>query len=242
MCNMTLASKCAFFWNESTQTLSGAVHWNNQTEGPANGTYGGSIAVVFDEILAYPVWYSGQPAVTANINFNIRKMIPFNTSARFESKIVKSEGKKRFLEAVITTADGKTKYADAKGLWIISTAAIGGSSATQPETRDMDRNFRKVNDLYVKDVVSAVETSSNVLSFPMNASVNVKSAVRPEERLPPQLEAPNGNNTLPYQHHIVEHSLVGQFAPQFNENVLKVQPPQPRTYETTHNTIVYAKL
>lgn len=31
--------------------------------------------MVFDEILAYPVWRSGVPAFTANVNINLRKMV-----------------------------------------------------------------------------------------------------------------------------------------------------------------------
>jgi acyl-coenzyme A thioesterase PaaI-like protein len=117
-----------FFWHAATQTLSGSVDWDERTEGPPKGAHGASIMMVFDEILAYPVWRSGVPAFTANVNINLRKMVPFNTAARFESRVARREGRKCFLEGAIYSADKTVKYADATGLWIVSNG-IGGSSA-----------------------------------------------------------------------------------------------------------------
>lgn len=117
-----------FFWNEELQILSGSVFWDNRTEGPAGGAYGGSIMLVFDEILAYPVWRSGTPAFTANVNLNLRKMIPFNTSAIFESKIIKRDGRKIFLEAKIMSAPGSNAGTDYNGI----INAIGISNDQKP--------------------------------------------------------------------------------------------------------------
>ena len=65
-----------FFWNASLSQLSGAVHWDEGSEGPPKGAHGASVAMVFDEILAYPIWRSGVGAFTANLNINLRKMVP----------------------------------------------------------------------------------------------------------------------------------------------------------------------
>lgn len=53
----------------------GSVHWDNRTEGPPGGSHGASIMLVFDEILAYPVWRGGEPAFTANVNLDLKKMV-----------------------------------------------------------------------------------------------------------------------------------------------------------------------
>lgn len=69
-----------FFWNERLRRLSGSVHWNKDTEGPPTGAHGASIMLVYDEILAYPVWRSGVTAFTVNMNVNLRKVIPLERS------------------------------------------------------------------------------------------------------------------------------------------------------------------
>ena len=223
-----------FFWNEKTSTLSGSAFWDNRTEGPAGGAYGGSIMLVFDEILAYPVWRSGSPAFTANVNLNLRKMVPFNTSARFESKIVKSEGRKRFVEAKILTGDGKTVYADAKGLWVTSSG-IGSSAAVHPETLQQDKLRKEWNE-YIRD--SQGDFSCNTLQYPRRASAAVQASIPGEKRLG-ELYEPQMGSVLPYQKQHFENSLSEQFFP------TKIPPPQaiqPRDIETNYGTYLYAKL
>ena len=107
-----------FFWNERLSTLSGAVYFAPDAEGPPNGAHGASIALVFDEILAYPVWRAGLAAFTANLNINLRRMVPLGSTQRFLAHIDRKEGRKIFVKGSITAADGHTTYADATGLWV----------------------------------------------------------------------------------------------------------------------------
>jgi hypothetical protein len=223
-----------FFWNEKLQILSGSAFWDNRTEGPAGGAYGGSIMLVFDEILAYPVWRSGTPAFTANVNLNLRKMLPFNTSARFESRIVKSEGRKRFLEAKILTGDGLTTYADATGLWI-SSAGIGSSSAVHPETLQQDLIRQECGESMRNN---HGEFTPNSLSYPMHASAGVVAAIGSEQRLR-ELYPPQSGSVLPYQKQKEELNLSQQFLPN------KFLPPQaisPRDIEVNYGKYLYARL
>ena len=110
-----------FFWNEREQRLAGVVHWGIDSEGPPKGAHGASIALVFDEILAYPIWRSGTGAFTANLNVNLRRMVPLMSTLRFDAKVASKNGRKINMEGTITSpTDAKTVYADCKGLWIES--------------------------------------------------------------------------------------------------------------------------
>lgn len=226
-----------FFWNETTQTLSGSAFWDNRTEGPAGGAYGGSIMLVFDEILAYPVWRSGTPAFTANVNLNLRKMLPFNTSARFESRIVKVENRKRFLEAKIMTGDGKTLYADAKGLWIAS-AGIGSSAAVHPETLQQDALRKQYDNSNRND---HGDFQSNVLQYPMHHSAAVKASVGSEGRLG-ELYEPQSGSVLPYQKQIPEQNLVQTFFSGASQLPVPPQAINPRDIEVNSGRFLVAKL
>lgn len=225
-----------FFWNEATQTLSGSAFWDNRTEGPSGGAYGGSIMLVFDEILAYPVWRSGTPAFTANVNLNLRKMLPFNTSARFESKIIKVDGRKVSVEAKILSGDGVTLYADAKGLWI-SSNGIGSSGAIHPETMQQD-GLRKVaaeeNRGKYGDFVS-----SNALNYPMYPSAAVISSVSSDSRMR-ELYEPQSDAVLPYQKQVIETSLGKEFIS--TGLPLPPQAIRPRDVEVNHGRYLEARL
>jgi len=128
-----------FFWNNAERKLGGAVHWDSDAEGPPKGAHGASICLVFDEILAYPVWRSGLAAFTANLNINLKKMIPLGSTQRFEAMITKKEGRKIFVEGRIMSSNGLTTYAEAKGLWIESRylAKIGD---TRPRDEEQTNN------------------------------------------------------------------------------------------------------
>jgi acyl-coenzyme A thioesterase PaaI-like protein len=121
-----------FFWNASTQQLAGAVHWNEEAEGPPKGAHGASIALVFDEILAYPVWRSGYAAFTANLSLNLRRMVPLLSTLRFVSSITEKKGRKIFVSGKITSGDQTVTFADGTGLWIESAylANVQGVDAT----------------------------------------------------------------------------------------------------------------
>lgn len=86
----------------------------------ADTAHGASIAMAYDEVLAYPVWRTGGSSFTANLSVNFRARTPLRSTLRFEARIVKVEGRKHYLEGKITSGDQKTLYTDATGLWIKS--------------------------------------------------------------------------------------------------------------------------
>lgn len=137
---------------------------------------------LFLKVLAYPVWRTGVPAFTANVNINLRKMVPFNTAALFSARVARSEGRKRFVEGVITMADGVTKYADATGLWIVSQG-IGTSLQVWNEVIDADRQ--------------RMEKGERVLVAPFQISAATPGAKFELSQGP--IPAPAYNETLPFQ-------------------------------------------
>jgi len=109
-----------FFWNASCKTLSGPVYFGPNSEGPPGSAHGAAVSLVFDEILAYPVWRLGFTAATVNLNITLRRLIPLLSVLRFTAKFdnKKSEGRKLYLEGDISSPDGTTTYASAIGLWV----------------------------------------------------------------------------------------------------------------------------
>lgn len=86
------------------------------------------MCLVFDEILAYVVWRSGTGAFTANLNINLRKMVPLGSTQYFRSHITKRDGRKISVAAsILDPADKTTKYAEATGLWIESSYMAKGT-------------------------------------------------------------------------------------------------------------------
>jgi acyl-coenzyme A thioesterase PaaI-like protein len=113
-----------FFWHTREQRLLGTAHFGHSAEGPPATAHGASVALVFDEILAYPVWRTGATAYTANLNINLRRRVPLNSTQRFEARVARREGRKWFLEGRILSLDGATVFADATGLWISSSESL----------------------------------------------------------------------------------------------------------------------
>ena len=70
--------------------------------------------------VCFSVWRSGIGAFTANLNINLRRMVPHGSTQRFLSQVERQDGRKLYLRGVITSPDQKTTYADATGLWIQS--------------------------------------------------------------------------------------------------------------------------
>ena len=108
-----------FFWNEGKQVLRGVARFSSFVEGPPGRAHGASIAMVFDEMLAYPVWRRGVSAVTANLSVSYKAALPLCSTAHFECRIVKHERRKYFVEGKITHPKDENKvYAVGKALFI----------------------------------------------------------------------------------------------------------------------------
>ncbi len=107
-----------FFWNETLGKLRGVAYFGHDCEGPPGGAHGASIALVFDEILAYPAWRSNYNAFTVSLTVDFRNLTPLGSLVAFEAGIDRIEGRKLFIKGKITSGDRKIVYSEGHGLWL----------------------------------------------------------------------------------------------------------------------------
>jgi acyl-coenzyme A thioesterase PaaI-like protein len=79
--------------------------------------HGGSIPMVFDELLGQvAAMPGGRPARTAYLHVNYRSVTPIDRDLDIVGRLVRVEGRKRFVTAELY--DGATLCADAEGLFV----------------------------------------------------------------------------------------------------------------------------
>jgi uncharacterized protein (TIGR00369 family) len=88
-------------------------------EGYPGYLHGGIIATLLDEAMSKAVRALGRPSLTAKMEITYRRPVPSGTSLRLEGRVVRSEGRKHWAEAVIADADEHV-LAHSKGLFIES--------------------------------------------------------------------------------------------------------------------------
>ncbi len=86
-------------------------------EGHPGFLHGGIIATLLDEAMSKAVRALGYPSVTAKLEVDFRRPVPSGVRLRLEGRIVNSEGRKHWTEAVIADA-GENVLASAKGLFV----------------------------------------------------------------------------------------------------------------------------
>ncbi len=79
--------------------------------------HGGILATLLDEAMSKSVRALGRTAMTARIEIDYRRPAPSGTPLRVEGRVVRSEGRKHWTEAVITDAEGQT-LVQGKGLFL----------------------------------------------------------------------------------------------------------------------------
>jgi acyl-coenzyme A thioesterase PaaI-like protein len=90
-------------------------------QGPPGSVHGGLVAALFDEVLGFAQWMTGNPGMTGTLKVRYRKPTPLNTELRFEATVERVDGRKIFTEARLY--DGDTVTADAEGVFISLTAS-----------------------------------------------------------------------------------------------------------------------
>jgi acyl-coenzyme A thioesterase PaaI-like protein len=99
----------------------GRVVFGTAYQGPPSAVHGGLVAALFDEVLGFAQWITGNPGMTGTLKIRYRKPTPLNTELRFEATVERVEGRKIFTEGRLY--DGDTVTADAEGVFISLTAA-----------------------------------------------------------------------------------------------------------------------
>ncbi len=86
-------------------------------EGHPGFLHGGIIATLLDEAMSKAVRALGYPSVTAKMEIDFRRPVPGGVRIRLEGRVVTSEGRKHWTEAVIADAD-ENILACGKGLFV----------------------------------------------------------------------------------------------------------------------------
>jgi uncharacterized protein (TIGR00369 family) len=86
-------------------------------EGHPGFLHGGIIATLLDEAMSKAVRALGYVSVTAKLEIDYRLPVPSGTRIRLEGRLMRSEGRKHWTEAVIADA-GEHILACARGLFI----------------------------------------------------------------------------------------------------------------------------
>lgn len=97
-----------YYRRESDGVLAGKVWFGPGTEGPPGRAHGGAVAAILDEAMSAAAWMNGHEIVVARVTAELRRTIPVGTVATFETEVVRVEGKKVTVEAVLMDGEGRT--------------------------------------------------------------------------------------------------------------------------------------
>lgn len=86
-------------------------------EGHPGYLHGGIIATLLDETMSKSVRAQGLTAMTRHMEVDYRLPVPSRTPIRMEGRIVRSEGRKHWVEAHVLDGEGKS-LAHGKGLFV----------------------------------------------------------------------------------------------------------------------------
>jgi acyl-coenzyme A thioesterase PaaI-like protein len=91
-------------------------------EGPPGYAHGGIIATLLDETMSKAVRSHGVVAMTARLELDYKRPVPSSAAdephtVRLEGRVVRSEGRKHWVEARIVSAEG-VELTTGKGLFI----------------------------------------------------------------------------------------------------------------------------
>ena len=103
---------------ESTRRISGRVRFTRFYLGGNGAAHGGTIPLLFDEVLGRLSNSAGRPrARTAYLHVNFRRITPIGRTLRVEATVDSEEGRKRYLSGRLS--DGDELVADAEGLFVV---------------------------------------------------------------------------------------------------------------------------
>jgi uncharacterized protein (TIGR00369 family) len=92
-------------------------------EGHPGYLHGGIIATLLDETMSKSVRALGLTAMTRHMEVDFRHPVPSCTAIRMEGRVVRSDGRKHWVEAHILDREGKA-LAHSKGLFVeVATAS-----------------------------------------------------------------------------------------------------------------------
>ncbi len=90
--------------------------------GPPLRAHGGIVALLLDQVVGFASWHAGLPGMTAQLNVRLRKATPYGVPLDLRARMVRSEGRKRFVTGEVY-ADGEIT-ADAEAVLVTLTGSI----------------------------------------------------------------------------------------------------------------------
>lgn len=102
----------------------------NAFEGHPGYLHGGVIATLLDEAMSKATRAKGLVTMTRKLEVEYLKPVPSGTQLRVEGRVVKSEGRRHWLEAAIHNAEG-TVLAEGKGFFVEVKKSADGNIAAR---------------------------------------------------------------------------------------------------------------
>ncbi len=82
-------------------------------EGLPGRSHGGTIASLFDEVMGFALYMDAVPAYTAWLRVDYRAAVPVGRPLELRARVVRSEGRKHWVEAELTSEEGPGPTAEA---------------------------------------------------------------------------------------------------------------------------------
>ncbi|CAM9439801.1 unnamed protein product [Scytosiphon promiscuus] len=127
------------WYNRATNVIAGSVFFSAGCEGPPGSVHGGAVASALDDILGTMVWreagFSRWGIPTMQLTVRYRGATPMDRRLRFDTRVVKREGRKVFVEATLRDpAHGNKLLAEGEGLFYMRRPPPPPPPPPQPST------------------------------------------------------------------------------------------------------------
>jgi acyl-coenzyme A thioesterase PaaI-like protein len=124
--------------SEGEVVVVGSVVFGSAYEGPPGCVHGGFLAAAFDEILGAAQSLTGSPGMTGTLTIRYRRPTPLHEPLRFEGRLRRVEGRKKFVDGRCLLAGQLTAEAEAIFISVDLSALLvaennAGSTAAQAE-------------------------------------------------------------------------------------------------------------
>eukprot|EP00752_Nemacystus_decipiens_P009354 g8359.t1 len=128
------------WYNRATRIIAGSVVFSSGCEGPPGMVHGGAVSSALDDILGTMVWreagFSRWGIPTMQLTVRFRGATPMERQLRFDTRVVKREGRKVFVEASLRDpACGNKLLAEGEGLFFMRRPPPPPPTAPHPAVR-----------------------------------------------------------------------------------------------------------
>jgi len=109
--------RVAYYQRDADGAIVGKAWFGPGAQGPPAHAHGGAVAAVLDEAMGCAVWMEGHLALAASLNCQFRRSVPLGTTAVFEVRIDRKDGRKIYTASTLKGPDG-VLFSEAEGLYV----------------------------------------------------------------------------------------------------------------------------